>query len=101
MLAKPDPQFQHYRCVTPGFDNSPRRAKDSVIFADSSPHAYGNWLAQTVSRTRRRFNNPEEQIVFINAWNEWGEGNHLEPDLKWGRRYLEETKKALDQNDGG
>jgi hypothetical protein len=33
--------------------------------------------------------------VFINAWNEWAEGNHLEPDLKWGLQYLEETRKAI------
>lgn len=37
----------------------------------------------------------EDNIIFINAWNEWAEGNHLEPDQKWGRGYLEETKKAI------
>lgn len=37
----------------------------------------------------------EENLVFINAWNEWAEGNHLEPDQKWGRRYLEVTKEAI------
>ena len=34
-------------------------------------------------------------LLFIKSWNEWGEGNHLEPDLKYGLTYLEATKKAL------
>jgi hypothetical protein len=39
-----------------------------------------------------------ESLVFINAWNEWGEGNHLEPCQKWGRAYLEATRRALLQS---
>ena len=38
----------------------------------------------------------DENFVFINAWNEWAEGNHLEPDVKWGRQYLEATKRAIE-----
>jgi hypothetical protein len=41
---------------------------------------------------------PDEAIIFINAWNEWAEGNHLEPDLKFGRGYLEATKRALNRD---
>jgi lipopolysaccharide biosynthesis protein len=95
MLAKKEAAFTQFRCVTPGFDNSPRRAQDAVIFANSSPEAYRNWLAQVIDRTRQRFSDPDEQIVFLNAWNEWGEGNHLQPDQKWGRAYLEATQWAL------
>ena len=39
---------------------------------------------------------PEENFIFINAWNEWAEGNHLEPCKKWGLQYLEATKAAFD-----
>jgi len=47
----------------------------------------------------QRFTPPsaEENFIFINAWNEWAEGNHLEPCLKWGREYLEATRRALGQ----
>ena len=40
----------------------------------------------------------EENLFFINAWNEWAEGNHLEPCVKWGRKYLEALKKSLDRH---
>jgi len=70
-------------------------ARDAVILVNSSPEAYGRWLSSMIERTDRRIASPEEKIVFINAWNEWGEGNHLEPDLKRGRGYLEATREAL------
>jgi hypothetical protein len=39
----------------------------------------------------------EENLFFINAWNEWAEGNHLEPCIKWGDSYLQGLKEALDE----
>jgi Glycosyltransferase WbsX len=38
----------------------------------------------------------QDNLIFINAWNEWAEGNHLEPDQKWGRGYLNELRSALE-----
>jgi lipopolysaccharide biosynthesis protein len=92
MQGKPPTNYLRYRCVTPMWDNAARRATDALIFHGSTPDAYRDWLAQTISS----FNPPsrQENFVFINAWNEWAEGSHLEPDLKWGRAYLEATRSA-------
>ncbi|HTG02430.1 MAG TPA: glycoside hydrolase family 99-like domain-containing protein, partial [Nitrospirota bacterium] len=88
------PAYKLFPGVTPGWDNSPRRKKDAIIFKGSDPKIYGRWLRHAVSETMQRFKG-DERLVFINAWNEWAEGNHLEPDLKWGLQYLEETRRAL------
>ena len=94
MMAKPAPPFPWLRCVTPGWDNSPRRARDAVIYTGSTPERFETWLRATVEAARVR-PDPAERIVFLNAWNEWAEGNHLEPDQRWGLRFLEATRRAL------
>jgi lipopolysaccharide biosynthesis protein len=97
MLKKEDPGYKRFRCVTPSWDNSPRRKKNAVIFIDSAPELYERWLAEVIKKSLN--NPPEEKVIFINAWNEWGEGNHLEPDLRFGRGYLEATRRALEAHD--
>lgn len=94
MLAKPVPSYKWMRCVTPSWDNSARRKEGAHIFLDAEPKKYRKWLSKIVAETKQRLSG-DEQVVFLNAWNEWAEGNHLEPDLKWGRAYLEATRDAL------
>ncbi|CAH1904804.1 Glycosyltransferase WbsX [Candidatus Nitrotoga sp. HW29] len=94
MLSKPEPSYRWFRCVSPMWDNSARRSVNANIFIGATPSIYKQWLSKTVARTRQRHTG-DEQIVFINAWNEWAEGCHLEPDQKWGRAYLEATRDAL------
>lgn len=94
MINMPRPGYKLFPGVTPGWDNSPRRKADAIIFKDGEPKTYGRWLRYAVSESLRCFKG-DERLVFINAWNEWAEGNHLEPDLKWGLQYLEETRKAI------
>ncbi|HHM04772.1 MAG TPA: glycosyl hydrolase [Gammaproteobacteria bacterium] len=89
-----DPQFKRFHCVSPCWDNSARRQRLARIIVDSTPQLYEDWLRHTVKRTVRKYEG-DERIVFINAWNEWAEGCHLEPDLRWGRAYLEATSRAL------
>ncbi len=83
-----------FACVTPSWDNSPRRKKSKpFILAGSSPDVFEKWLRLEIDRVQKR--KPEYRIIFINAWNEWAEGNHLEPDLKFGHAYLEAVKRAV------
>lgn len=93
-MNRPEPAFKRFSCVTPMWDNSARRKSNARILIGSDPEKYEVWLKTAITRTCRRFQG-DERIVFINAWNEWAEGCHLEPDLKWGRAYLEATRRAL------
>ena len=94
MMNKAAPPYKRFPCVTPRWDNSPRWKRGATIFVDSTPELYERWLRATLETFKPA--SPEENFVFLNAWNEWGEGNHLEPDARFGRGYLEATRRALD-----
>lgn len=93
MMAKPNPPYTRFPCVTPSWDNSPRRKSNATIFINSSPDDYERWLKESIRKVQN--NTQDTRIVFINAWNEWGEGNYLEPDTKHGLAYLEATRAAI------
>jgi hypothetical protein len=82
-------------CIIPNFDHSPRSKTRGTIIPDSTPKKWGALCKKIFSITSSR--DSEENIVFIKAWNEWGEGNYLEPDLKYGKEYLEELSDALNK----
>lgn len=96
IMKRPEPQHKLFPGVSPGWDNSARRKRGASVYLGSTPELYRSWLDHALKQSQTRFAASEERLVFINAWNEWAEGNHLEPDQKWGRRYLEETRSALD-----
>ncbi|MDY0041122.1 MAG: glycoside hydrolase family 99-like domain-containing protein, partial [Desulforhabdus sp.] len=72
MLAKDEPNYTWFRCVMPMWDNTARRSANAHVFAGATPSAYQSWLSKVAHRTRTRLSG-EEQILFINAWNEWAE----------------------------
>ena len=94
VLANPTPAaYPRYETVCPGWDNTARRGEQAVVLHNSSSESYQQWLAQALGRAKAL---PQKnRVVFINAWNEWAEGAHLEPDLQNGRAYLEATRRAL------
>ena len=94
-LSRPAPSFKRFPCVFPDWDNTARhKSTGAMIIRGSTPELYKNWLEAVVRRSTATFE-PEEQLIFVNAWNEWGEGTYLEPDYKYGRAYLEATRSAL------
>jgi len=93
MLAKADPAYLRFPCVTPSWDNTARKKNEAVIVKGSTPELYKLWLMMAVHKVRSK--KAGEKIIFVNAWNEWGEGNHLEPDKKFGMQYIEATREAL------
>jgi hypothetical protein len=93
LSAAPEPRYRRFPCVTPMWDNSARRASGCHMLTNSTPELYEHWLVNVVAKAKKQPGN--DKLVFINAWNEWGEGCHLEPDQKWGRAYLEATRRAL------
>jgi hypothetical protein len=89
---RPAPPWVRYSCVLPGWDNSPRQP-DGQAFTlhGSDPATYERWLTRSLERAAA----DGREVVFVNAWNEWAEGAHLEPDQRFGRRYLEATRSAV------
>lgn len=89
------PDYTYFRSVCPGWDNTPRRKERGICFVNNTPELYRRWLDNAVRDAVLRFDKPDERLIFVNAWNEWGEGAHLEPDEANGYAYLEATREAL------
>lgn len=89
--------YLYVRGIIPSWDNTARRKDSSVIVINNSPNLYNKWLEYLLKYSKNR----GSPFIFINAWNEWGEGCHLEPDRIYGRAFLKATKDALNNyNDG-
>ena len=96
-LSRPEPEYRLYRGIMPAWDNTARRQNNPLIFANSTPERYEYWLSELVRLTLAHQDH-SERFIFINAWNEWAEGAHLEPDQRFGHRYLQATQLALAGN---
>jgi lipopolysaccharide biosynthesis protein len=94
VIKQIESDYKCYPCVVPMWDNTARKGRNMFAFINSTPQYYKKWLSHALSRESY---SSDENLVFINAWNEWGEGNHLEPCQKWKRRYLEVTKESIDK----
>lgn len=94
MIAKPVPDYTRLRCVFPMWDNTPRYKRNAMVIQNDAPAAFRFFMEKAVEYTRMHLGE-DEQFVFINAWNEWGEGCHLEPDRKFGYAWLRAMKEVF------
>jgi lipopolysaccharide biosynthesis protein len=83
----------HYPCVIPNWDNTPRSGKNGLVLHGSTPELFRIHLRKALEIVCDY--SLEQRIIFIKSWNEWAEGNHLEPDLKFGNGYLQVIKEEI------
>lgn len=79
--------------IIPNFDHSPRSGKYAQVIIGNTPSKFKEFLLDVFKKVTVK--DPEENIVILRSWNEWAEGNYLEPDLKYGKGYLDSLKQAL------
>jgi len=84
-------ETNEYPLVIPNWDNTPRSGKKGLVLTNSTPIDYEIYLTKAINLLQGRNNN----LLFIKSWNEWAEGNVLEPSMQWGKAYLESTAKML------
>ncbi len=86
--------INNHPVIVPNFDHSPRSAHRGLVLDKSTPERWGVFCKTVFDIVKNR---PQEvNLVFIKSWNEWGEGNYLEPDIKYGHKYLVELRSAYD-----
>ena len=85
--------YPYHQCVMVSWDNTSRRAQDGIVFINATPDTFERGLSEVVDSVIDQ--SPEERVVFVNAWNEWAEGNHLEPDLRYGLGWLEAVRNVV------
>lgn len=83
-----------YPCIVPNWDTTARLGRNAVILHNSTPELFKEHVRQVINSISHK---PiEHRILYLKSWNEWAEGNYIEPDRRFGRKYLEALKEAVD-----
>lgn len=94
LVTEEEKDFRVAPVLLPNWDHTPRSGRNGVLLHDSRPEYFYDHARRAFDAVKGK--RPEEQIVFLKSWNEWGEGNYMEPDLKYGRGYVEALRRAID-----
>jgi lipopolysaccharide biosynthesis protein len=88
-----DKEINCFPALLSGWDHSPRSGKHGVVFHHATPQLFEQHASIVFDQVKHK--PTEDRIVFIKSWNEWAEGNYMEPDLRYGTGFLEALKSAL------
>lgn len=94
-LAPEDTWENIFPTVLPQWDRSPRVGKTDGVYVGATPEAFAKHLRQAVDMVCRK--EEEHRILFLRSWNEWAEGNYVEPDLRYGHGFLDAIKNVLEE----
>jgi hypothetical protein len=94
-LPQAEPGVVSYPCVVPNWDNTPRWGIDGIVLMDATPERFRTHLREALHRVDAQAE--PCSVVFVKSWNEWAEGNYLEPDRRFGRGYLEVLREELER----
>jgi hypothetical protein len=86
-------ELDKYPCILPNWDNTPRCGQSGIVLSGSTPALFGSLLRKALEQVSDR--EADKQVVFVKSWNEWAEGNYLEPDQKFGKGYLQAIRAEV------
>lgn len=94
-LGKEDAAEDVYPSIFPNWDHSPRSGRKGHILHNSHPEKFKKHVREVLQMVKQK--SKEHQVIFLRSWNEWAEGNYMEPDLKFGKGYLQALKEAREE----
>jgi hypothetical protein len=86
-----------YPTLLPQWDRTPRAGKKTFLLTDSTPEKFQYYTEKAIKLVANK--QPEHQILFLKAWNEWGEGNYVEPDQRFGHGWLDAIRNAIENSE--
>lgn len=93
IVPSEDEQKNVYPSIIPGWDHTARSGREGLIMSNSTPEFFEKHVQKAIEVVSNK--EEEHRVIFIKSWNEWAEGNYMEPDLRWGKKYLEALKRQL------
>lgn len=82
-----------YPQITPRKDKTPRAGKNALVYTGSTPEKFRIAIKMALEKIKDK--DDEHKILFLNSWNEWGEGSYMEPDIVWGHQYLDVLREEI------